>query len=376
MNKIPFNRPPSATREWEYLSRVLETKRLGGGGEFTRACEAWLERTIGVPRALLVHSCTAALEMAAILARVGTGDEIIMPSFTFPSTATAFVLRGATPVFVDVREDTLNIDEALIEEAITPHTRAIVPVHYAGVGCDMRAIMGIADSRNLAVIEDAAQALCADRDGRPLGSHGQFAALSFHETKNVVSGEGGALLINDPAYTERAEIIRDKGTDRHKFMLGQVNKYTWVDMGSSYAPSEILAAFLMAQLEEAQAITARRRVAWNRYHEMLGDMEEAGALRRPIVPAGAQHNAHIYYVLMPNGVRRDHVLTRIAELGIGATSHYVPLHTAPAGHRFGRTAGSLARTEDLASRLIRLPLYADITPDDQSRVLDALMSIR
>ena len=372
MTKIPFNRPPEASRELEYLGEVLRTRRLGGGGKFTRGCETWLEASIGSPRALLTTSCTAALEMAAMLAGVGPGDEIIMPSFTFPSTANAFVLRGATPVFVDIREDTLCIDEAAIEDAINEHTRAIVPMHYGGVGAEMGRIMEIAKARGLIVIEDAAQALCAGHDGRPLGSFGDLAALSFHESKNIVCGEGGALLINDPSHIERAVIIRDKGTDRQKFFDRQVDKYTWVDIGSSYTPSEMLSAFLLAQLEEAEAITARRRVAWNRYHAMLEDMEEAGALRRPIIPPAAEHSAHIYYVLVPTAEQRSLALTRLAELEISATFHYSPLHAAAAGRRFGKVSGSLKNTEELAPRLIRLPLYADITPEDQMRVVEAL----
>jgi dTDP-4-amino-4,6-dideoxygalactose transaminase len=375
MAKIPFNLPPIAPREREYVDRVLRTRRLGAGGEFTRACEVWLEQAIGVHRAVLVHSCTAGLEMAAILAETGPGDEVIMPSFTFPSTATAFVLRGATPVFVDIREDTLNIDEAAIEPAITDRTKAVVPVHYAGVGCDMNSIMELANSRHLTVIEDAAQALCASRNGRSLGSYAQLAALSFHESKNITSGEGGALLINDPSYIERAEIIRDKGTNRRKFFAGEVDKYTWVDLGSSYAPSELVSALLLAQLEEAVAITARRYAAWSRYHEMLADLELAESLRRPVIPAAAEHNGHIYYVLLPSRELRDRVLARFAELEIGATFHYVPLHTAHAGRRYGRMAGPLHKTEELSSRLIRLPLYADITPDQQMRVVNVLASI-
>ncbi|MGH6824145.1 dTDP-4-amino-4,6-dideoxygalactose transaminase [Methyloceanibacter sp.] len=372
MTRIPFNSPPRASRELEYLGEVLRTRRISGGGKFTRACEVWLEAAIGAPRALLTTSCTAALEMAAMLSGVGPGDEIIMPSFTFPSTANAFVLRGATPVFVDIREDTLSIDEAAIEDAINGHTRAIVPMHYGGVGCNMSRIAETAKARGLVVIEDAAQALCARRDGRPLGSFGDFAALSFHESKNVVCGEGGALLINDPTHVDRAVIIRDKGTDRQKFMNRQVDKYSWVDIGSSYGPSEMLSAFLLAQLEEAEAITARRRAAWDRYHEMLEDMEEAGGLRRPIIPHAAEHNAHIYYVLMHDAEQQSRALSRLAELEIGATFHYFPLHQAAAGRRFGKVSGSLANTEELAPRLIRLPLYADITLDDQMRVVRAL----
>ena len=310
-----------------------------------------------------------------MLLGVEPGDEIIMPSFTFPSTANAFVLRGATPVFVDIREDTLCIDETAIEDAINEHTRAIVPMHYGGVGCDMNRIMETAKRCGLIVIEDAAQALCAHRDGQPLGSFGHLAALSFHESKNVVCGEGGALLINEPAHIERADIIRDKGTDRQKFMSGQVDKYTWVDIGSSYGPSELLSAFLLAQLEEAESNTARRRAAWNRYHEMLDDLEKAGSLRRPTIPHAAEHNAHIYYVLMPTAEQQRLALARLAELGIGATFHYSPLHAATAGRRFAKVSGSLARTEDIARRLIRLPIYADIASDDQECVIEILNTL-
>lgn len=373
MAKIPFNRPPEASRELEYLVEVLRTRRLGGGGKFTRECETWLEASIGSPRALLTTSCTAALEMAAMLAGIGPGDEIIMPSFTFPSTANAFVLRGATPVFVDIRADTLCIDEAAIEAAITERTRAIVPMHYGGVGAAMGRIVEIAKASGLMVIEDAAQALCGRDDGRPLGSFGELAALSFHESKNIVCGEGGALLINDSSLVERAVIIRDKGTDRQKFFDRQVDKYSWVDIGSSYTPGELLSAFLLAQLEEAEAITARRRAAWSRYHAMLEDMEEAGILRRPLIPPGAaEHSAHIYYVLVPTEELRSLVLASLAGLKISATFHYSPLHMAAAGRRFGKVSGSLKNTEELAPRLIRLPLYADIRPEDQTRVVEAL----
>jgi dTDP-4-amino-4,6-dideoxygalactose transaminase len=372
MRRIPFNSPHKASRELDYVSQVLKTRRLAGGGKFTRACEAWLEAAIGVPHALLTTSCTAALEMAAILLGAGPGDEIIMPSFTFPSTANAFVLRGATPVFVDIREDTLCIDEAAIESAISELTLAIVPMHYGGVGCDMPRIMEMARAHDIKVVEDAAQALCARREGHALGSFGDLAALSFHESKNIVCGEGGALLIKDPAYLERANIIRDKGTDRQKFMSGQVDKYTWIDIGSSYGPSELLSALLLAQLEEAESSTVRRRAAWDRYHEMLKDLEQAGKLQRPIPPQAAEHNAHIYYVLMPSAEQQRLALTLLSERGVGATFHYSPLHAAAAGRRFGKVSGSLARTEDIASRLIRLPIYADIAPDDQEDVVRIL----
>ena len=331
-----------------------------------------METTIGSARALLTTSCTAALEMAAMLLGAGPGDEIIMPSFTFPSSANAFVLRGATPVFVDIREDTLCIDEIAIEDAINKRTLAIVPMHYGGVGCDMKRIVELARQHGLRVIEDAAQALCARRDGQQLGSFGDLAAFSFHESKNVVCGEGGALLINDSGYIERADIIRDKGTNRQKFMSGQVDKYTWVDIGSSYGPSELLSALLLAQLEEAESSTNRRRIAWNRYHEMLEDVERAGNLRRPSIPPAAEHNAHIYYVVLPTAEQRQLAIARLGERGISATFHYAPLHAAAAGRRFGKVSGSLARTEDIAPRLIRLPMYSDISADDQESIVRIL----
>jgi len=375
MRRIPFNFPHKASRELEYLSEVLQSRRLSAGGKFTRACEAWLEAATGAPRVLLTTSCTAALEMAAMLLGLGPGDEIIMPSFTFPSTANAFVLRGATPVFVDIRSDTLCIDEAAIENAISARTRAIVPMHYGGVGSDMTGIMQTAKTHGLKVIEDAAQALCARHHGRPLGSFGDISAFSFHESKNVVCGEGGALLINDPDYVERAEIIRDKGTDRQKFISGQVDKYTWVDIGSSYGPSELLSAFLLAQLEEAESSTIRRRIAWNRYHEMLEDLEQAGNLRRPSIPPSVEHNAHIYYVVMPTSEQRRLAIAKLGEPGISAMFHYAPLHATAAGRRFGRVSGSLAKTEDIARRLIRLPIYADISAEDQESVVRVLKGL-
>src|SRR6476661_5600262 len=295
---VAFNRPFLTGRELEYIKRAHANGHLAGQGEFARLSGQWLEEQFGSARGLLTHSCTAALEMSAILADIGPGDEVIMPSFTFVSTANAFVLRGAVPVFVDIRADTLNIDENLIEAAITPRTRAICVVHYAGVGCEMDAIEAIAARHGIAIVEDAAQGILATYRGRPLGAIGALGALSFHETKNVISGEGGALLINDAALIERAEIIREKGTNRAQFFRGQVDKYTWVDVGSSYLPSEILAAFLAAQIEDAETITARRLALWNRYHEAFAPLEAAGHLRRPIVPAHCSHNAHMYYVLL------------------------------------------------------------------------------
>jgi dTDP-4-amino-4,6-dideoxygalactose transaminase len=357
---IKFNRPYMTGRELWLISQAHANGHLSGDGEFTKRCHAWLEQHIGCRKALLTHSCTAALEMTALLLDLQPGDEVIMPSFTFVSTANAFVLRGAVPVFVDIRADTLNIDEALVEAAITPRTRAICVVHYAGVACEMDAIMEIARRHDLRVIEDAAQAICSSYRGRPLGSIGTFAALSFHETKNVISGEGGALLINDPDAVERAEIIREKGTNRSKFFRGQVDKYTWVDVGSSYLPGEITAAFLAAQLEEAEAITRRRLAIWDRYDAWAKPHELAGRVRRPIVPADCAHNAHMYYLLLPSLEARTRFIDALKQRGVGAVFHYIPLHSSPAGQRYGRTAAELPETDEASDRLVRMPLWAGL----------------
>lgn len=354
---IPFNKPFMTGQELGYISQAHANGHLAGNGQFSKQCCAWLEDRIGCQKALLTHSCTAALEMAAILSGVGIGDEVIMPSFTFVSTANAFVLRGATPVFVDIRPDTLNIDETKIEQAITPRTRAIVPVHYAGVGCDMDAIMEIARRHDLLVIEDAAQGLIADYRDRPLGSIGHMAALSFHETKNIISGEGGALLINDPRFVDRAEVVWEKGTNRSQFFRGQVDKYTWVDIGSSYLPGEIIAAFLWAQMEEADAITKRRLDIWADYHESFVDLERAGAVRRPIVPRECVHNAHMYYLLLPSLERRTTVIDRLKAKGIQSVFHYVSLHSSPFGRTIGRSVGDMSNTDAASERLVRLPLW-------------------
>jgi dTDP-4-amino-4,6-dideoxygalactose transaminase len=355
--KIPFNRPHMTGRELSYIAQAHANHKLAGDGPFTAQCSRWLEERTGAEKALLTHSCTAALDMAAILAGIAPGDEVIMPSFTFVSTANAFVLRGGVPVFVDVRRDTLNLDESLIEAAITPRTRAVVPVHYAGVGCEMEAILDIARRRRLLVIEDAAQGLMTEQRGRSLGAIGQLGAISFHETKNVISGEGGALLVNDPSFIERAEIVREKGTNRSSFFRGEVDKYTWVDIGSSYLPGEITAAFLWAQLEEAESITARRIELWNRYHASLEAGERAGRIRRPVIPAGCRHNAHLYYILLPSPAQRDRLVERLRARGIGAVFHYVPLHSSPAGRRYGRTASAMTNTDRAGGCLLRLPLW-------------------
>ena len=376
IKKVPFNRPALVGKELDYIAQAVTNAKLSGDGSFTRQCSEWLERHSGARKVLLTHSCTAALEMAALLLDIAPGDEVIMPSFTFVSTANAFVLRGAVPVFVDIRPDTLNLDETLIARAITPRTRAIVPVHYAGVSCAMNEILDIAREHDLAVVEDAAQGLGATYHGRPLGSMGLLGAYSFHETKNIVSGEGGALLVNgDERLALRAEIIREKGTDRSQFFRGEVDKYTWQEVGSSFLPGEIIAAFLWAQLEEMDAINSRRLDAWQRYHAALADFEEAGRLRRPIIPAGCSHNAHMYYVLMPTAEQRVAALQAFASAGVNAIFHYVPLHSAPAGKRHGRFDGSLPVTDDLSERIIRLPLFPRITQSQQARVLDVLGSL-
>ena len=358
--KIPFNKPYMTGRELSYIAEAHFNGMLAGDGPFTKRCHGWIEEKAGCAKALLTHSCTAALEMAALLLDIQPGDEVIMPSYTFVSTANAFVLRGGVPVFVDIRPDTLNIDENLIEAAITPRTKAIVPVHYAGVACEMDAIMDIAQRHNLLVIEDAAQGVMSSYKGKALGAIGHMSAYSFHETKNVISGEGGALLINDERFAERADIIREKGTNRSLFFRGQVDKYTWVDIGSSYLPSEILAAFLWAQLEDAEAITKRRMEVWQRYHDALASLEAAGKLRRPIIPEGCVQNAHMYYVLLDSLEQRTEVIKRLKAQGVNPVFHYVPLHSSPAGRKYGRTSGAMKYTDELSDRLLRLPLWLGI----------------
>jgi len=358
--QIPFNRPYATGRELAYIADAIASGHLSGAGEFSRRCEQWLESTLGSAAALLTHSCTGALDMAAILCGLRFGDEVIMPAFTFPSTANAVVLCGATPIFVDIRSDTLNLDEKLIEDAITQHTKAIFVVHYAGVGCEMAPILDIARSHGLRVVEDAAQGLLSRYNGRFLGTLGDIAALSFHETKNVISGEGGAILINNREYCERAEIIRDKGTNRASFFRGEISKYMWVDIGSSYLPAEIVAAYLLAQLEEAAELTRRRKKIWSHYHRAFEELEAAGFLRRPVVPASCDHNGHLYYLEMPAPAVRTRVIEGLKRQGIHAPFHYVPLHTSPAGRRFGRAHGSLSATERAGACLVRLPLWIGI----------------
>lgn len=372
--KIPFNKPYMTGKELTYIAEAHSNGMLAGDGPFTKRCHAWLEQSMGASRALLTHSCTAALEMAALLADIQPGDEVIMPSYTFVSTANAFVLRGGVPMFVDIRADTLNIDECLIEAAVTERTKAIVPVHYSGVACEMDAILDIAARHQLFVIEDAAQGFLSTYKGRPLGGLGQFGTYSFHETKNVISGEGGALLINDERYVERAEIIREKGTNRSQFFRGEVDKYTWVDVGSSYLPGELTAAFLWAQLEEAQAITDRRLAIWDKYHGALADLEARGALRRPIVPQECQHNAHMYHVLLDSLETRTRLIAAMRARDINLVFHYVPLHSSPAGRKYARCHGELPITDLAADRLLRLPLWTGLE-SQQDRVIEVLHEV-
>ena len=369
---IPFGWPYMTGKELYYIAEAHFNGTLSGDGPFTKKCHAWLEERAGCPKALLTHSCTAALEMAAILLDIQPGDEIIMPSYTFVSTANAFVLRGGVPVFTDIREDTLNLNERLIESAITPRTKAIVPVHYAGVACEMDEIMTIARRHRLKVVEDAAQGVMASYKGRQLGSIGDLGAYSFHQTKNVISGEGGALLVNEVSMAIRAEIIREKGTDRSRFYRGEVDKYTWQEPGSSFLPGELIAAFLWAQLEEAERITQQRLIAWQRYHDLLKPLESEGFLRRPIVPEGCKHNAHMYYVLLKKASDRQFVLAELDRHDINAVFHYVPLHSSPAGRRYSRVYGDLAVTNSISERLIRLPLWVGLTEEQQEEIVRVL----
>lgn len=357
---IPFNKPYMTGKELWLIAQAHSNGHLSGDGAFTKLCHTWLENKTRAAKALLTHSCTAALEMAAILADLGPGDEVIMPSYTFVSTANAFVLRGAVPVFVDVRADTLNIDENLIEAAITSRTKAICVVHYAGISCEMDSILEIASRHGLLVIEDAAQAIMSTYKGRPLGTIGDLGALSFHETKNIVSGEGGALLCRDLNLAERAEIIREKGTNRSLFFKGQVDKYTWVDVGSSFLPGEITAAFLKAQMDEADYITQQRLAIWAQYHNWAEPHERAGRLRRPIVPTHCGHNAHMYYLLLPSLEHRTRFINAMKQAGVGTVFHYIPLHSSPAGLRFSRGNGTLEVTANISDRLVRLPLWVGL----------------
>lgn len=361
---IPFNKPYLTGQEANYLQQACHLGKFSGDGPFTKACHAWIEQKTGCDKALLTHSCTAALEMAAILADIQPGDEIIMPSYTFVSTANAFVLRGGVPVFIDIREDTLNLDETLIEAAITPKTKAIVPVHYAGVACEMDVIMDIATRHHLWVIEDAAQGVMSSYKGRALGTIGHMGCYSFHETKNIICGEGGALLINDPNLIQRAEIIREKGTNRSRFLRGDVDKYTWCDLGSSYLPGELTAAFLLAQLEHADDITQQRLQRWAYYHRLFQDQRIA------TMPEACQHNAHMFYVLTRSLDERTRVMEDLKRASIQTAFHYVPLHSSPAGQIYGRTHGTLNNTNRLSERVLRLPLWVGLPENQQTKLFE------
>ena len=369
---IPFNRPSLAGDELRYMAEAVETGHLSGDGRFTARCHALLEESLGVRKALLTTSCTHALEMTALLLNVTSGDEVIVPSYTFVSVVNAFVLRGARPVFADIRADTLNLDEARLEALITPRTRAIVPVHYAGVACEMDAIGDIAARRGVVVVEDNAHGLYGRYKGRLLGTMGALATLSFHETKNFTCGEGGALLVNDPAFLERAEILREKGTNRSRFFRGQVDKYTWVDVGSSYLPSELLAAFLLAQLEARERIQIRRQHIWRYYAEHLAEWAHSRGIRLPTVPASCDHPAHIFYIILPSLADRQALIGHLKGHGISSVFHYLPLHLSHMGRRFGGKAGDCPVTEDLSDRLLRLPFYNQLTDEDLTRIVGAL----
>ncbi len=366
---IPYNQSYVSGRELEYLKQAIESRQLSGDGPFTQRCQALLRALLPAHQSLLTHSATGALEMAALLADLEPGDEVLMPSFTFVSTANAVALRRAVPVLLDVRPDTLNLDETLIEAALTPRTRAILPVHYAGVACEMDEIMRIAAKHRLLVIEDAAQGVLARYKGRSLGTIGDMGALSFHGTKNVGCGEGGAFITDSAALAERAEIVREKGTNRGRFFRGEIDKYSWVETGSSYLPSELNAAYLLAQLESAEDITQRRLAIWHRYHEAFAPLEAAGRLRRPVVPPGCEHNGHIYYLLLRDIDQRTAFIGRLKERGIGATFHYVPLHTVPHARACSRNGSPMVHTAALAERLVRLPLWPGLEPQ-LDRVID------
>ena len=367
--KIPFNQPFIIGAELEYIAQAVREGHLAGDGPYTKRCHRWLEERLGAKRALLTHSCTAALEMAALLCDLKPGDEVIMPSFTFVSTANAFVLRGAVPVFVDIRPDTLNLDEKLAAAAVTPKTRAIVPVHYAGVGCEMDALMALAASRGLVVVEDAAQGILAQYKGRKLGAIGHLGCLSFHETKNVISGEGGALLVNDERFLARAEVIREKGTNRAQFFRGEVDKYSWVDIGSSYLPSELVGAFLWAQLEHAGEINAARMKLCAAYRKALAPLARQGALALPQPePAGVTGNGHMFYVLLQDLATRTRLIAHLKARGMHPVFHYVPLHSSPAGRKFGRAAGAMSVTDSVADRLLRLPLYHGLAEEQAAGI--------
>jgi dTDP-4-amino-4,6-dideoxygalactose transaminase len=374
--QIPFNRFCKVGTEFAYIQQAIDAMHVSGDGRFTAACREVLEASLGVPKALLTTSCTHALEMAALLLDVKPGDEVIVPSFTFVSTANAFVLRGARPVFVDIRPDTLNLDETLLERLITPRTRAIVPVHYAGVGCEMDAIMEIGTRHNIAVVEDNAHGLYGLYRNKPLGTFGSLAALSFHETKNFTCGEGGALLINAPQYVERAEIVREKGTNRKRFFRGEVDRYSWVDIGSSYLLSEILAAVLYAQLEERQQIQSKRKQVWEFYQKNLKDWAPKNGVGLPYAPLHCQSAYHLFYILLPDGGQRQKLIDHLKERGIFSVFHYQPLHLSEMGRQFGGAQGDCPVTESVSERLLRLPFYNGLDDADLTRVVNGIHSFR
>jgi dTDP-4-amino-4,6-dideoxygalactose transaminase len=375
-DNIPFNRPFAAGKEYEYIRQAIENGHVSGDGPFTKKCQSLLEATLGVPKVLLTTSCTDALELSALLLDIQPGDEVIVPSFTFVSTVNAFVLRGARPVFADIRPDTLNLDERHLTQLIGPRTRVIVPVHYAGVGCEMDAILQTADQHGLAVVEDDAHGLFGKYRGRNLGTFGCLATLSFHETKNISCGEGGALLINDQRLIERAEILREKGTNRSRFFRGQVDKYTWVDLGSSFLPSDILAAFLFAQLETRETIQAERRRIWNGYATHLAAWAQREGVCLPQVPAYCEQSYHMFYLLMPSRNARDAIIAHLKQQGILSVFHYLPLHLSEMGQRWMARRTGCPVTEQISERLIRLPFYNQLTDDDQACILDRIYQFR
>jgi dTDP-4-amino-4,6-dideoxygalactose transaminase len=372
--RIPFNKPCLTGSEMLYVANAIILGHSAGDGSYSRACHAFLERELGVAKALLTTSCTHALELAALLLEIQPGDEVIVPSFTFVSTINAFVLRGAQPVFSDIRPDTLNMDERLLEPLITPRTRAIVPVHYAGIGCEMDTILEIARRHGIAVVEDNAHGLFARYKGRHLGTFGALATQSFHETKNITCGEGGALLINDASYIARAEILRDKGTNRKQFLRGEVDKYTWVEVGSSYPPSDILAAFLFAQLEKRDEILKRRAAVWNFYDRHLAGWAETHGIKRPTIPDTCEQAYHMYYLLMPSLDARQRLIEHLGRHGILGVFHYTPLHTSALGQRLGGRQGQCPITESVSDRLLRLPFYNSLTTDEQSSVVETILA--
>lgn len=376
MYRIPFNRPTIVGKELFYISQVIHDGHAAGDGSFTKRCHAFLEEALGVPKVLLTTSCTDALEMAALLLNIQPGDEVIVPSFTFVTTANAFVLRGASPVFIDIRSDTLNMDETQLERLVTPRTKAILPVHYAGVGCEMESICSIAASHKIPVVEDNAHGLFGKYKGRYLGTFGTFATQSFHETKNFICGEGGALLINDPKYIERAEIIREKGTNRSRFFRGEVDKYTWVDLGSSYLPSDILAAFLYAQLEAREQIQNKQRQIWDYYYQHLLEWTVENGVQLPIVPPHCKQTYHMFYLLLPSLKVRQALIDHLNARGIQSVFHYLPLHMSDMGKRFGGKKGDFPVSEDVSDRLLRLPIYNDLEKADQSRVVEAIKDFK